>query len=378
MCFFVDRLKKHSFQRIIAVCFIAIVLCFGYTTGTDWKNYELMYKNPSIWTHFRDMEIGFLLLVKCFQYITSDFWVFSGFCKIFYLGSLIYLVSQLSSKPWSVVAFSLVFSTLFLIIDCPMRFMLGMAFFCIGAGLFFKKQYFKSFIFGTLSLFFHVTMIIPLFIFLSYPLYKKIYELNKIQLVILICLTIIVSMNVWLYRFIFNNVLSILNLAEFKNSYGFIVQGSLLNLGFIRNLLLCFMIIFYKDLFRSIKYGQQIFYFAILFFLLEILLRPIPTAFRLGLFYSHFVCIAITALLFNNEHVYMKKYLQVGTCFLFTIILLRSVYGSYIYYPYTNSIPYLLKGHMSYYERLNYNRKIFIRDFGKIEEHDTGDAIADW
>lgn len=369
LCFLVDRLKNHSCQKIAFICFIGVVLCFGYTTGTDWRNYEVAYYNPYM-DIFLGWEPGFMALVHFFRKLDIDFWIFNALCKIFYLWSLTYLLSFFTNKIWSTVAFTLVFSTIFLVVNCPMRFMLSMAIFYIGVGLFIQKKIIIASLIGLIALSFHITIIIPILLFISgIIINEKFFNLHRYQLVILTFLALFVSTFVGLYQFLFNNLLSILNLDGLSGAYGFFKKNALLNFGVLRNCLLCFIIIYYKEVFRSIKYGRLIFYYAVSFFWLDVLFHPIPTAFRLALFNSQFASIAIVLLLFlkiGRWHI-INIYLQKGIYFLFAILLLKSVYSSYAYYPYTNSIRYILTGHMSYQERADYNIRIFTRDIGPVK-----------
>ena len=40
-----------------------------------------------------------------------------------------------------------------------------------------------------------------------------------------------------------------------------------------------------------------------------------------------------------------------------TVTLVRSLYQEYVYIPYSNSIPYIIKGHLTFAERDYYNVK---------------------
>lgn len=95
--------------RILSILIIYIILCFGYTTGTDWISYELYYKYGIENAHFATREPGLGVLINLANYFTSDFWIFNGFCKVFYLWTLTRMISFFTHRVWSVVALTLIF-----------------------------------------------------------------------------------------------------------------------------------------------------------------------------------------------------------------------------------------------------------------------------
>ena len=90
LCLMTDyNIKQKKEVRFIILLWLYIFLCFGYMTGSDWRNYELMYNYEDLERYLLKGEIGFVYLVKCFKKITCDFWVFNACMKLFYLYSLL-------------------------------------------------------------------------------------------------------------------------------------------------------------------------------------------------------------------------------------------------------------------------------------------------
>lgn len=229
-----------------------------------------------------------------------------------------------------------------------------------------KRNLFASICF-ILAVSFHLTIIIPIFFYLTGVLSNRFFLIKKNHLVIITVLVIYLSTLSGIYHYIFSHVLSILGLDAFiSGSYSFFTSDSVLSFGSLRNIILALFLIYYKDNFLGFKYGKLIFFYAITFFWVDILFRSVPTAFRLSIFNGIFACAALSLLLFTRikKGIIVKNLYKKGIIALFVIILLKTSYGSYVYYPYTNSIPYIIGGHENYFVRENYNKKKYSETFG--------------
>lgn len=368
LCFIIESYNnKNKIISTLCIYIVYLILCFGYTTGTDWPNYELYFNNEIYNTHFGEREPGLGILTTLCKYIISDFWLFNGLCKVFYLYSLTLLTSCFIKNKWTAIGFSLLFSSLFIIVNCPMRFMLATAFINVSASQLLNKKYLLSTIFGIIAFFFHITIIIPILFFATGFLYDKFYQLRKTILIILTIVFLIISNFIGIYQFIFSNVLSFIGLNIFSDStYSIFNNNSIFSIGTLRNLLLLLFIIKYKELFSDTKSSRLIFFYAVTYFWMDVLFRPIPTAFRLSIFNSIMASVAIAYLISkkNCNYIIVPKFYRYAIVTVFSLLILKTAYGSYVYYPYTNSIPYILFGHMNYSERVVYNKVKYFESFG--------------
>lgn len=377
ICLLIDSYKrKDKGFRLLLIGSVYIILCFGYTTGTDWPSYELAYQSGTAGAHFSEREPGLGFLISIFHPIIEDFWLFNGLCKVFFLFSLVSMISIFTSKIWTTIALSLVFSTMFLVVNCPMRFMLSCAFLFNAFRLFMKKRKIFACFIGFVAFLFHITIIVPILIIISGIFAHKFYRLKPIALYIITLLSLWVSSNAGIYSFVFAKVLSLLGLEVFSSgSYSFFNMSSPLNVGTLWNLALLVIIIKNKNKFEIINHGSLIFYYAITYFWLYLILRPIPTAFRLSVFNGEMACIAITILLSlrQKKRLIIPKLYKYGIYCMFSILLLKMGYSSYAYYPYTNSLPYIIFGHKKFSDRTHFNSDEYQKEFGYSEENNKDD-----
>lgn len=381
LCLCADYYKRRKADlRILSIIIIYLILCFGYTTGTDWPTYESFYNSGFENAHFADREPGLGILIIISKWIISDFWLFNGFCKVLYLWALTRLIAVFTNKVWTSVAFTIVLSSMFMIVNCPMRFMLSCAFLFLSIREFLNKRFLLASIFSLIALSFHITIIVPLLFFALGFLSDVFFRLKRILLVIISFGIILLSSSSSVYQFIFTKILSLLGLGIFADSgYAFFNASSVFSIGTLRNALILFFLIYYKEVFRGMKYGKLIFYYAIIFFWLDVILRPIPTAFRLSIFNSEMACVAIAILISDRivNKVKISAVCRYGVITMFVVLIIKTAYGSYAYYPYTNSIPYIIFGHMDYNERVNYNIREYTRNFGSsgVTQDDTEKGI---
>lgn len=380
VCFIADfAYQKNKLLYYSCVLFIFLILCFGYTCGSDWRNYELMYYNPAHLERFSSSEFGFVYLVNFFRIFISDFWIFNAFMKILFIISLKKFFNYFISKPWSCIGISFAFKTLFMVIDCPMRYMIGMTVFLYSIPYFLKKDWIRYFIIVILSSLFHTSMIINGLLIMLLLLNKKI-ALLKIRYVLLLCsISICIALTPTFYQLIFENAISFLseNLDENRllfyaifNSKGVISFSTIWLLGVLIFILLNRKIILLH------KLGSYIYTAAILYFNLSIIFIPLPTSFRLTIVFGYFFVLSIMLILKYYIHNRMKlsrfrrPFVAGSMCLIGLIIMIvtKDVYSLPAYYPYTNSIPYIFTGHLPYGYRFQYNYDEYRKTFGKLPQ----------
>ena len=359
ICLYINKLlKKNTSLYVVLVVSIFIFLCFGYTTGSDWRNYELIYDDELLLEKYAILEPGFVVLVRIFNLITSDFWLFNAFMKSFYLYSLINFFSHFNSHKWIALAMSFTFSTLFMLIDCPMRFMIAMGIFLFSCVAYMKGKYVQALVLSLFSMSCHITMIIPILFLFSFKYASSFTKINTWVLVVLYVLSFFISKNEFIYNYIFDNALGVLGLAKFENSsYTVLKNESVAILGSIKTLVLYILLLLNKEYILKQKNGHLIFYMSCLYFLSFNILFSIPTGFRFGIFMSYFVSISFCHIylstLYNRtiKSIICKNILLI----LSLTVLYKDVYSTYKYYPYTNSLFYIITEHLPYNYRDSYN-----------------------
>ncbi len=141
LCFFINKLTKHNnIVRTILIMALFAFLCFGYMTGSDWRAYEMDYMSKSFDRAIILGEMGFVHVSRFFSTFISDFWLYAGMMKCVYLLSLILLISVFTKNVFATIAIGFSNSLLFMLIDCPMRFMMALSIIFFGVYLFFGSE----------------------------------------------------------------------------------------------------------------------------------------------------------------------------------------------------------------------------------------------
>lgn len=353
--------EKVKFVYITCVLWIYIFLCFGYMTGSDWRGYELMYLYNDNIEHYK-REPGFYYLVRILQNVITDFWVFSAVLKIVYLYSIVYFFKHLTKDVYIAIGLSLTYGLLFMIIDCPMRFMIAQTVLLFSSYFLFKNQWLKFAICGFISVLFHVTILFSLILLLTYPLNKRFSSLNRwIILFIYTVVTILVyipKFSSLLYEgsYLFGDNIGEM-LTYFYSDYS--TEG-LFSIGSIKNFIFFIIVLFYRNtIILNSSYGKLIFYFSCLFFILSRILGCIPTAFRINIYLAYFFIVALVLILKDSKRLF-KQFIYI----LFSILLLKDVYNGWMYYPYSNSLPYIIGGHEPYSQRSAFNASEYFKRTG--------------
>lgn len=362
-CLLIDNIsskKKKSF-RYLLVCWVFVFLCFGYMTGTDWRNYELIYIGEQEALRYSIFESGFGLLMSFFRLLTRDFWLFNAFCKICYLWSLVLFLQCFTEKKWTAVGVAFVFSLLFLLIDCPMRFMMALMFIQLGIRFIINKKLLPGIILLTVSAFFHVTAIIVIVFLLSYFVFKGICRLPSFVLFIVYIIALILPSIPAIFDSLYSGLSFLSFLERFQNEYNEYEVQTYISIGFWKNAVLGGLLIFSKKHVLELKYGEALFYFSFLYFILSGILSCIPTGFRLDIFNGFFFVIVLVELYFKPDYLKANKpvYKYVGIAALI-VLLTHTVVNDWKYTPYSNSIIYILTEHLPYSYRDTYNYKYHI------------------
>lgn len=381
-CLLADIAKKQSKLLYYGlVLFIIFILCFGYTCGSDWRNYELMYNDHTRLEKYGEHEFGFYFIVKLFQYLTSDFWIFNGITKIFFIYSLKKLFSNFTDYAWTCVSISFAFKTLFLVIDCPMRFMMGMSILFFAVPFFLRKKWIRFAIISFIAATFHSSMIIVSLLLLLLLFSDYIIGI-KIRYILYVSVgSLALSMYSPFYQFLFDKFLFVVADSAGDNRvlfYAIFKNGTSLSFETLWHFILLLLILYNRKLILQNKFGKYIYSGSILYFCITVLVNPIPTSFRLTILMGYFFVVALVFILQRPLTRY-KRYtnlINVSIVCGIMLIVTKDVYSLPAYYPYTNSVWYILTGHEPYGYRTKYNYEQYQKTFGKLpEKGNQGDNL---
>ena len=381
-CILIDNLKQRKltiYHLLIAI--VGIILCFGYTCGSDWRHYELMYEDPRELDHYRSREFGFVLYFECLHTFISDFWITNAISKIFFLYALASFFKIFTKNNWTCIGVSFAFKTLFLVIDCPMRYMMAIAILLLGMKSFLRKKFYKYGLFAIIATCFQNTIIIVAILNILLLYSDKLFKINRFWMITITIVFFIISRFDLLYLKMFNILGNILKISEGGDNrilfYAFFnLNGSIVSIENIWHLGLLLLIIWNKQIIAQSPYGKITVIGSWLYIILGYLLNPIPTGFRLSILLGFFFVLSIEALIRKGLKVWKKNYSLISTSIVvwLMIIIGKDAYSIPAYYPYTNSIPYIITGHLPYEYRSNYNYKEYEKNIRKLPEQSTNNV----
>lgn len=359
--------KKHRVicERIFIV-FLFFFLCFGYTTGTDWRNYELVYEKldvSNLWSNIA-FEPGYMLYTAMFKVMGIDFWIMWCFTKCIILGVFIHFISKYSVlEKLGVLTFFVGAFGYYLFIDNPMRILIAMMLFLLAVDryLYGKKKMSYAYILVACS--FHITAIVlPFYLFFLTNKHS-----TKCWILTFIFLNFIFSSRD-LLLYCSNIVFGGIPYLEAKiYSYFFLRESDnkIISFGFIINVLF-FLLFLFK--YKSLDDKYKIFFVnsAMLFTCLYRMTFSLDIAARFQYYLYLFYILGLFQL---YKMVHIKCRLILGSIFFIMPIYftISKVTKDSRYIPYTNYLIYYLSGEeMSYKERLNYNEQ-HSPYYGKME-----------
>ena len=357
--FLLDSLKNYKQSRAFSwflIGFVFIILCFGYMTGSDWRSYELIYDGEMTQGRYSLYELGFVRLLNVSHWIISDFWIFNALCKIAFLWSFVLMTKCYTDKVWTVVGASFVFSLLFMLIDCPMRFMMALTLVQLGIFSFKAGRKWMGWLLFAVSVLFHVTSLIVVLFYGSFFLFKRLINASNFLLLIVYIVFVVLPSIPAFFDFLYSRVSSISLFNRFMDAYSDYDVQTYKTIGFWKNFVLGVILILSKKHILKLKNGEELFYFSYLYFALSGVLSCIPTGFRLGILNGFFSAITIVGLLFSHDYFpSIQSYIRIGALGALIVLLSHTVSNNWKYTPYSNSIPYIVFGHLPYSYRDTYN-----------------------
>lgn len=355
LCYIMTIVKRNEI-KFGALVFIFIFLCFGYMTGTDWKNYELMYYSSDFSNYYllRE-EVGYTFVQTLFNYIGLDFWIFHIATKILLLFILVRFVQIVGFSIFLFLAIFLPEVGFYLFIDCPFRNLIAMCLVLMGLVCLVEKDKRGFFFFSFFAIMFHLTAVmVVLFYFV-----KKV----KISNVVAVALFVVANLLAYNLPLLIQLILPVLKFSTvaadrllvylYKEEF----ISSVVNIGTVHKIILfCFVMKFRKNIEEYPQWGRLIFNLTMLFFFLYPFGISIKILNRFVFYTYPFLIISLLIIINSIVHGKSKLLFIVFVVFYSLLKTYSLVTSDYRYVPYTNYLVYSLKGdHPEYLIRQSYN-----------------------
>lgn len=357
------QLSENRKWTVIFGCLLCLFLCFGYMTGSDWRNYELYYDTLDF-NHFYygyNSEPGYYLLMMLMKWIGVPFWVFHISTKVFLFAIVYRIIFKYSSQTgWISLMYYIPWFGLYFFVDNPMRNCIAVGLFLLATDYIIEGKFWKFFWMSLLAAFFHLTALVvfPCYMFLT-------KDLKKWKLAVLYVVINIIFFDRDLIIKIIAAVLS--PIPYFNNKlityflfHSDLVQGKFISLGMVWQTVVFVLLLCYKERITDGiggKMGLLAFNSSMVFFMLLPFAMSIQVAMRFQMYFSVFLCICIGYLVLAFE--WRSRWACICVIFLISFYTcFDRVTSSARYVPYSNVIEYAVKGEFpSYSKRYFYNMK---------------------
>lgn len=348
------RGTKMLFDYLI-ISFTMLFVCFGYMTGTDWRNYELSYQ----WINFDTFvssivfwEPGYIFLVSLFHVVNIGFWPFLITIKVVtFLSFCRFFKKYGKEKFFLIMTFFLSFYGYFFWIDNPLRNLCAFTIFLFAIDAICSNKR-KVFFFATvLAILFHYSSIILL------PMYWLSHSKFKTgSLVIIYLIVTIIFLDINLIFRIVDLLFGWFPIIQAKlYEYSSSVDGKIFSLGYILHNIFFILILMSRNKIESLQYGNIIFLGAVFYIFIFRLGLTFTVFMRFAMFFAALYSLAVIHVLDNlkieSKKIYLTYLLVVSmlSCF-------NSITKDYRYVPYSNYLEYIFKAKPSYEYRSSYNQ----------------------
>lgn len=332
-----------------------LFVCFGYMTGTDWRNYEPSYQ----WINFDTFgssiafwEPGYLFLVSLFHVLNIDFWPFLIVIKIVtFLSFCRFFKKYGKEKFFMIMTFFLSFYGYFFWIDNPLRNLCAFTIFLFAIDAICSKKKIRFILITALAILFHYSSIILL------PMYWLLHSRLKTGSIVIIYLTVtILFLNV---NFMFK-IIDLLfgwfpviqaKLYEYSSS----TDGKLFSFGYVLHNIFFILILLSRKKIESLQYGNIIFLGAVFYIFIFRLGLTFTVFMRFAMFFAAVYSLAVVYVMDNLKIESKKIYLT----YLLAISILscyNSITKDYRYVPYSNYLEYMFQPKPSFEYRSTYNQ----------------------
>ncbi len=345
LAFFVKEFKRPLF-RISLFVILAIFICGGYMTGSDWRNYEPAFydiKNGGVGNPY--WAPGYIWLNKVFAFIGFDFWTFFVVLKIILFFSIIYFFYYFSSFPLLALGLFISKNGYYLFVDNPMRNLISIVLVGYSIICWLENKKKISFVLAVSSLLFHYAsvaylVLLPLAYFLNNKSIKKVFIIVTLLCLVASFHSLIIEIIIYVAQTVLGWIPSYFLEG---NKLGMPLTDSFVII-FIRLLLVLPILLIEK---KKIKdYGSKInvlFGLSCVYCVTFVISRMIPILFRVSMFFEIYMII----FLLESIRMINKKNIIFVVC----LLCFMSTYFTYVattnycfLIPYTNVFYYRFIG----------------------------------
>lgn len=348
---------RNVFQKTI-VFIIALFLCCGYMTGTDWRTYEISYQWMTPDTFFSTIlfwEPGFTLYTSLFRFLEIDFWNYLIITKFITFYIFIEALNKYCEKQYFFLAltFFVVFYGFFFWIDNPLRNLIAYAVFLLSIPSLIERKMWKYMLIICVATLFHYSAVI------LFPLYWLLHSRIKNTIIVLIYILFsIVFLKAEIIFLIIDYLFGwfpiIANkLLAYSGQIGE-VDGKMFSLGFVLHNVFFILLLLSRKKMESMKYGAFLFNSAVLYVFLFRIGLTFTVFMRFAMFCALFYSISVVSVLCNLE--IRSKFLYKS--YLFLVIFMVSWFSlikDSRYIPYSSYLTYLFQDKPDYDYRYYYN-----------------------
>lgn len=364
LCAVTPFFRELSDSRRWYICmgvFLCLFYCFGYMTGSDWREYEDWYYrinfNRLFFNYFA--EPGYYLYMVLFRALGIGFWPFFIFTKTI-IFIIIYrtIFDYCKESGYLTLMYFLPWFGMYLLIDNPMRNCIAIAIFTVSVRYVIEHKFWKFLLCMLLAASFHFSSLV---ILLTYPLLNR-----KISNWVYVMLFLIVNLIFADRDFVIGALSSLFGKIPYVSDKieGYLLmnsdfaKGKVFSFGMLWQIGVFILLLCYRDRITDYISGNKgllVFNSAMLYMLFLRFAMTIEVFVRIQLYYSLFLAIAVGLILLSFD--FRSRIIYV--CMLFMVssyTCLAKVTSSARFVPYTNVVQYMIKGEFpSYSERYFYN-----------------------
>ena len=345
-----NRFIEHAF-----LFFLGFFVCFGYTTGSDWRTYEEMYgwvlDNKD--SMFLFVEPGYVIYNYISRLLGIEFFPFFIFTKIVLFVIIIKELKLFCDQATFFLSmlFFISWYAFYLFIDNPMRNLIAVGVFLLSFRYLRERKFFKYLLMTILAMSFHFSAIIMLFF---YYLANK-HISTKVFVILFVVLNVILLNRALIFGILESLFLNVplvgTKIMEYSSGHvdG---QGKILSLGLVVHSIIFVLLMLGRTTIEKFPYGKIIFVFAAFFPIFFRLALTVTVMGRFQLYIAVFYVAAIGMLYYAFSR--SSRVLYLSFIFIVSIGSAFSYLRSPMYVPYTH---FLFMEEMPYEERSEYNFK---------------------
>lgn len=353
ICYKLNRRKEFFYIYILG---LTIFFCFGYTTGSDWRNYELMYETvgTELFEKTYIIEPGYYFYMLFFKSLGFSFWPFFCLTKTVSFLLLVKLLTNYCAKyKYVAISFFISCFALYLYIDNPMRNLIAITLSCFAIKALMQDRKLLFFTISIICISFHVSSVILLLIY-----WMRDRHFSTIGYIVMLLTAFVVTDAYFVTKIVSMLSMNIPYLEMKMMNYimGEQEETRLFSLGLLVQLLLFCLILLKRKEIESETNGSFFLNLSIAYILLYKMSLSFEVFSRLLYF---FVVPYIIVLIFIYKNFHYKSKLTFYCCLmLFSFYMSFSrITSDYRYVPYTNYLTYFITGtEMSYQERYYFNQ----------------------